>query len=403
LLGVQIPKPHVCIVCDSFIKPSDLCLVPIKQLRRFGAKFIPLPNSRLHPNLIQQYSITPVHGMSASIIRVLSQSLLSPRAVFVEKYADVDKNGYTCCKPCYKILNKKCAEEIPKFCIANNYAFGLPPPELLDLSDIELAMIAPVKVFGFCFTYTGGVQMQLKGSLSYYKIGVQSNIENVAQLEAFGLKQHVVILIYGSMTEQQNKKARNKAKIRTNKIICAVQWLLQNRKDWSPLQNYHSDIINKIKAPILMDTSTRIIGSASASHKSVEASETFQVYYPDGTVSTLQGGQENIDEFMNVVKEATDSGYDLQLRLKTLSEAVHDYKDNNLVNSCNMQFPYGRVGLKEDRVQKDGSLSDFVDITEFTKYLSMISIQHFQSELFTLILYNMQLKHIMVRHATWKV
>jgi Helitron helicase-like domain at N-terminus len=33
----------------------------------------------------------------------------------------------------------------------------------------------------------------------------------------------------------------------------------------------------------------------------------------------------------------------------------------------------------------------------------MISINHFQSELFSLILYNMQLKHIVVRHATWKV
>jgi hypothetical protein len=106
---------------------------------------------------------------------------------------------------------------------------------------------------------------------------------------------------------------------------------------------------------------------------------------------------------MDVVKAATETGYDLQLRLQTYSEAVHDYKDNNLVNSCILQFPYGRGGLKEDRMQKDGSLSDFVDITEYTKYLSMISIQHFQSELFVLILYNMQLKHTMVKHATWKV
>jgi hypothetical protein len=143
-----------------------LCLVPIKQLRRFSRKLIPLPNSRLHhPNLIQEYSVTPISGMSALTIRIMSQSLLSPRATFVEKYSDVEKNGYTCCKSCAKILNKKYSDEIPKFCIANNYAFGMPSSELLELSDIELAMITPVKVFGFCFSYTGGVQKQLKGSL----------------------------------------------------------------------------------------------------------------------------------------------------------------------------------------------------------------------------------------------
>jgi hypothetical protein len=68
-----------------------------------------------------------------------------------------------------------------------------------------------------------------------------------------------------------------------------------------------------------------------------------------------------------------------------------------------LQFPYGRGGLKENRVQKNGSISDHIDVAEYTIYLPLISITNFQDGLFALKLYNMQLKHIMVKNATWKV
>jgi len=35
-------------------------------------------------------------------------------------------------------------------------------------------MLTPVKTHGFCFSYTGGVQKKLKGSLSYYKVDMGS-------------------------------------------------------------------------------------------------------------------------------------------------------------------------------------------------------------------------------------
>ena len=67
-----------------------------------------------------------------------------------------------------------CKGKLPQFSIANNFFFGTPPECLTSLTDIELAMITPVKTFGYCFSYTGGIQKQLRRSLSYYKVKIES-------------------------------------------------------------------------------------------------------------------------------------------------------------------------------------------------------------------------------------
>jgi hypothetical protein len=86
-----------------------------------------------------------------------------------------------------------------------------------------------------------------------------------------------------------------------------------------------------------------------------------------------------------------------------LKEAVSDYKDNNLINACILQFPYGRGGMHDLRYNKDGIITNNIDILEYIKYLSMISQPQFHTELFTLILYNIYMKQMMVRTASWKV
>jgi hypothetical protein len=43
---------------------------------------------------------------------------------------------------------------MPRFAIANNFAFGSPPECLLEFTEVELAMLTPVKTYGYCFSYT---------------------------------------------------------------------------------------------------------------------------------------------------------------------------------------------------------------------------------------------------------
>ena len=75
----------------------------------------------------------------------------------------------------------------------------------------------------------------------------------------------------------------------------------------------------------------------------------------DGSVSKLTGGQEVLEHFQELIRAAQESGYDLELRNEFLKEVVHNFKDNNLVNACLLQFPYGRGGIHEVRLKGDGS------------------------------------------------
>jgi hypothetical protein len=96
---------------------------------------------------------------------------------------------------------------MPTYAIANNYYFGSPPQCLLDLTDIELACVTPVKTFGFCFAYSGGTRRKLKGSLSYYKASINSIARAVSHFDVLGLQQDIVVILYGNMTPEQKRCA----------------------------------------------------------------------------------------------------------------------------------------------------------------------------------------------------
>jgi hypothetical protein len=61
---------------------------------------------------------------------------------------------------------------------------------------LELALLTPVKTHGYCFSYTGGAQKQLKGSLSYYKVRSMQSIARAAlHFDVLGLTNNIVVLL----------------------------------------------------------------------------------------------------------------------------------------------------------------------------------------------------------------
>ena len=102
------------------------------------------------------------------------------------------------------------------------------------------------------------------------------------------------------------------------------------------------------------------------------------------------------------MQEAKGHGYDFELQADLLRESVTDYKDNNLVNACLIQFPYGTGGVNEERYLSEKKIG-FMDIESYVSHVSRISRPHFHEELFVLILYNMKMKIKMVRGASWRV
>lgn len=139
------------------------------------------------------------------------------------------QNGFTCCKICRKTLM---VEQMPPYTIANNYCFGTSPPELVELTDVELALLTSVKIYGYCFNYTGGLQKCLKGSLTYYKIDITKIIRTVMHFDMLAMMQNIVIMLSGVMISKQYRKARCKNKIRTYYVLHAMEWLLYHNKEW---------------------------------------------------------------------------------------------------------------------------------------------------------------------------
>ena len=75
--------------------------------------------------------------------------------------------------------------------------------------------------------------------------------------------------------------------------------------------------------------------------------------------------------------------------------------ENNFVNACILQFPYGRGGFDVLRKEPDGSfITSSIDIGKYIEHLSCISIKYFQYELFILQLYSIIMKQWMLRFAS---
>ena len=165
-------------------------------------------------------------------------------------------------------------------------------------------MITPVKTYGYCFSYTGGIQKQLKGSLSYYRIGKEDIIRAAAYFETLKINCNVMVMLYGNMTQSQHEKAKKKKYIQTEYVTRAIRWLMVNNIEWINLQAKYYQIIAAITDPIFVDTANQQVSATTENDHSVENTETFQIHYPDGKVSVVTGGQEKVDDFQELVREA---------------------------------------------------------------------------------------------------
>ena len=158
----------------------------------------------------------------------IEKCLLSPLSIYVS--SDHEDNGFLICEECNKFVKKN---KRPKYCIANNYCFGSPPECLLQLTDIERAILSPVKTHGYHFCYTGGQKHKLVGSLLHFKIDSMSILRSIAYLSA--AEANIVVIIYGNLTEEQYKVVSEKNKVRIPMLVQAIDWLLENNDEWKKM------------------------------------------------------------------------------------------------------------------------------------------------------------------------
>ena len=131
--------------------------------------------------------------------------------------------------------------------------------------------------------------------------------------------------------------------------------------------------LNKIRQqlvnPVVLDNSISVEGGESKN--SIETMESFQVFFPDGTMCSATGGQDSLEKYTELLQAAASNGYEIGFKTNLMREAVSDFKDNNLVNTCLLQFPYGRGGMHEQRIiNENGASTCSTDIEEYIQHLS---------------------------------
>ena len=148
-------KPYVCLVCDEFLKPSEVHTLSLHELE--GVQNILKPSSwnAVSGSIARKYMYLGDIGDNddEDTQDWIADLLLSPRGCYIQKKRGRCKEGFAVCYKCKMSLGKKM---MPHFAIANNFAFGTPPSCLSELTEVELAMLTPVKTHGYCFSYTGG-------------------------------------------------------------------------------------------------------------------------------------------------------------------------------------------------------------------------------------------------------
>jgi hypothetical protein len=184
----------------------------------------------------------------------------------------------------------------------------------MELTAVELALITPVKGYGYCFSYIGGAQMNLKGKMMFMKVPAERIMSGTGQLAVMGLKNTVVILLSGSMTPNQKRSAT--LRVRVDKITEAMTWLCTYPKNWKSYDvracmHYFSNMVPKV-----VDRSKE----AASVEDEVETTQVFSCYFPDGTMDEYRGGFKNIDKFREFVETMKQRDYEFSVRVDLARE-----------------------------------------------------------------------------------
>ena len=113
------------------------------------------------------------------------------------------------------------------------------------------------------------------------------------------MEKHIVTLLYGPMTAEQKSTVKQKSTIWPNHVLRALNWLVQYNSKWKERNINLSKIRESLQQPVVIDSTYAVTSEDS----NAETTESFEVFFPDGSMMELTGGQENINKFKDLVAE----------------------------------------------------------------------------------------------------
>ena len=295
--GKQVP--FVCSFCDEILfcekDVNYLALKELKKQRHVISWNNVMKESERIKTLENEFQLQDKAKAKYGDVTWLRGLALSPRGCFGRKKEDNRSPwGISSCSSCKTSILKG---ETPLFAIANQNHVGHAPPCLEELTAVELSLISPVKNYGYCFSYIGGANLNLKGTMTFMRVEESSIARGAAQLLAMGLQNTMVVILSGKMTTEQKKMASRS--IRVDKVVTAVEWLCKNNKDWKDVSI--DEFKNELEGcvPCVVDRSKTV----ESENTNVETKEMFSCYFPEEGMDDQKGVFENNESFKVYVEE----------------------------------------------------------------------------------------------------
>ena len=234
------PAPFVCSFCDEHvINERDRASVSTDLLHDvmdlFEWKRYPDPR-RNGTTIESQYQFkgkTKLKFKKNDTGDWLINLCLSPRGTPCRASSHGNaKWGFSSCKTCKAAIKEK---RCPMYAIINKNYVGECPLCIETLRPLEIAVLSPVKNYGYCYVWSGSdtiKTMALKGSLTFMRVERKKITKAMAQLDGLGLKDKILILCTGRLTKAQQQKAMERSEIRVDKCLDALKWLIANNHEW---------------------------------------------------------------------------------------------------------------------------------------------------------------------------
>ena len=387
---------YICSVCDEYIMhENDREWMKLSELDKkrhlLSWSAIEPVLGKVPDTLKEKYTIIDFDNLveDAAFFKGLA---LSPRGLVGKKNDHhSSKVGICVCRSCYSCLS---ADYVPLYAVVNNNAVGHAPKCLTDLTPVELCLLTPVKGYGYVFSYGGGKQKNLKGTMTFMRVEERKVARGLAQLEAMQITEHVVVLLTGKMTAEQRRRATQA--IRVDKLVEAVEWLCKNHYRWKDVdpEIYREEF--KTKNPVIVDKSREV----ESENSNIEKKELFTCFFPEGSVDEKLGGFDSREAFKTYVDDmAKNQKFDISMRFDLEWKFANGDDSDILVNSCLLQFPYGRGGMSERRLIKEGAMTEKNDTQGFLQHFTRVAQPVFQEPMFHLISYSLSCKLKLLRNS----
>jgi hypothetical protein len=211
----------VCLVCDKFMLQDEQSEMSLKIFLKVAHYLTGTQSTPLPVELRKCYTFT-VPGI-AETNQVLRHCLLSPRSQLYHKR----RPFIMICKECKAGLNERRLQQgiLPRFAIANNMAIGNTPMCLLELNDIEVALISQARFRGHLFTYWGGCHKSIKGWHCFYEVNPNNTTAVLGAVAHFTQTENIAVVLSGPFTTNQKQHILQKTQVNADKVLKAFAWL----------------------------------------------------------------------------------------------------------------------------------------------------------------------------------